>query len=153
MYGFPLTIYILSWLTGYQNPLTHDAGHLLFPDQGMLSPFHFSSILVIAVGIWLVYTGWRSIYSARDELVTTGIYDHVGHPQYLGIYMITGGLLLQWITIPAGLMFPVLIFAYYRLASKEERQLEQTFGTSYREYAGTVPMLLPRIHMPFQSVH
>lgn len=24
MYGFPLTIYILSWLVGYQNPLTHE---------------------------------------------------------------------------------------------------------------------------------
>ncbi|MDG7016646.1 MAG: isoprenylcysteine carboxylmethyltransferase family protein, partial [Nitrososphaerota archaeon] len=36
MYGFPLTIYILSWAIGYQNPLTHDAGHLLYPQLGML---------------------------------------------------------------------------------------------------------------------
>src|SRR3989304_3446254 len=28
MYGFPLTIYVLSWLFGYQNPMTHVAGHI-----------------------------------------------------------------------------------------------------------------------------
>ena len=104
MYGFPLTIYILSWAIGYQNPLTHESGHLLYPQLGMLSPFHFVSITVIGLGIVLVMQGWSKIYNAKDKLVTDGVYAHSRHPQYLGIFLVTSGFLLQWITIPTGVV-------------------------------------------------
>jgi len=144
MYGFPLTIYILSWLVGYQNPLTHESGHLLDPEFGMLSPLHFLSILMIGGGILLIVKGWSKIYKAKGSLVTDGIYSYVRHPQYLGIFLTTSGFLLQWVTIPTAVMFPVLVFAYYRLAKREERKMESDFGDEYERYKLTVPMFLPK---------
>lgn len=146
MYGFPLTIYILSWAIGYQNPLTHDAGHLLYPQLGMLSPFHFLSIAMIGGGILLVSEGWSKIYKAADTLATDGIYTRVRHPQYLGIFLVTSGFLLQWITIPTAIMFPILVWLYYRLAKKEERDMESMFGIDYLNYKSRVPMFLPKLH-------
>jgi protein-S-isoprenylcysteine O-methyltransferase Ste14 len=95
MYGFPLTIFVLSWLVGYQNPLTHESGHLLYPESGMSSPMHFLSILMILGGLILVSKGWSKIYYAKGSLVTNGIYAYVRHPQYLGIFLATTGFLLQ----------------------------------------------------------
>jgi len=143
MYGFPLTIYILSWLVGYQNPLTHESGHLLFPELGMLSPLHFLSIAMIGGGILLVMQGWSKIYNAKDSLVTGGVYSYVRHPQYLGIFLVISGFLLQWITIPTAIMFPILVLTYYRLARKEEKEMENLFGDEYRRYRLSVPMFLP----------
>ena len=152
MYGFPLTIYILSWAVGYQNPLTHDAGHLLYPELGMLSPLHFASIAMIAGGILLVSEGWSKIYKAADTLVTDGVYARVRHPQYLGILLVTSGFLLQWVTIPTAIMFPILVWVYCRLARKEERHMESIFGTAYSDYKRSVPMFLPRLHSRLPSV-
>jgi len=143
MYGFPLTIYILTWLIGYQSPLTHESGHLLFPELGMLSPMHFLSIFMIGGGIILVMNGWSKIYNARDALVTDGLYSYVRHPQYLGIFLVTSGFLLQWITIPTAIMFPILVLMYYRLAKKEEEEMATLFRDEYTKYKLSVPMFLP----------
>lgn len=146
MYGFPLTIYILSWLVGYQNPLTHDSGHLLYPQSGMMSPFHFVSILMIFGGLVFVAQGWSKIYNAKGTLVTDGIYSHIRHPQYLGIFLVTSGFLLQWITIPTAIMFPILLVLYYKLAKSEESEMREQFGEGYNRYCTFVPMFLPKLH-------
>lgn len=145
MYGFPLTIYILTAYFGYQNPLTHNAGHLLFPEQGMLSPFHTLSYIMILGGIILVIVGWIKIHNAKGMLVTGGIYRYIRHPQYLGIILVTSGLLIRWITIPTAVMWPILAYLYYRLAKREEKEMEATFGEAYSEYKRRVPMLIPFI--------
>jgi protein-S-isoprenylcysteine O-methyltransferase Ste14 len=143
MYGFPLTIYLLTWLFNYKNPLTHEAGHLLYPELGMRSPLHLLSVLMIFGGMVLIAVGWYKIYKAKGELVTNGIYAYVRHPQYLGIFLITSGFLLQWITIPTAIMFPILVAIYYRLAKEEEKELEKIHGDKYREYKLDVSMFVP----------
>jgi protein-S-isoprenylcysteine O-methyltransferase Ste14 len=145
MYGFPLTIFILSWLVGYQNPLTHESGHLLYPEFGMLSPLHFLSIVMIFGGVIFVAKGWSKIYNAKGTLVTDGIYSYVRHPQYVGIYLATSGFLLQWVTIPTAIMFPILLVMYYRLAKSEESEMREQFGEEYNRYCGSVPMFLPKL--------
>lgn len=146
MYGFPLTIFLLSWLVGYQNPLTHESGHLLYPELGMLSPLHFLSILMILGGIIFISQGWSRIYHAKGALVTDGIYSYLRHPQYLGIFLVTSGFLLQWITIPTAIMFPILLFSYYRLARSEEAEMRAQFGDEYNRYCASVPMFLPKLN-------
>ena len=152
MYGFPLTIYFLSWAIGYQNPLTHESGHLLYPELGMLSPFHFVSIAVIGLGIVLVMQGWSKIYNAKDKLVTDGVYSYSRHPQYLGIFLVTSGFLLQWITILTAIMFPILVLMYYRLARKEERQMQSVFGDEYVRYKSRTPMFFPTSFLKIHSL-
>jgi len=146
MYGFPLTIYVLSWLLGYQNPLTHTSGHILAPIIGedlFFMVVHPISNLLITMGVLLVVFGWRRIHGAHGELVTTGLYAYVRHPQYLGFLILTLGMLVQWATLPTVFMWPLLVVLYFRLARQEEKEMEVKFGEKYREYKSKVSMLLP----------
>ena len=55
------------------------------------------------------------------------------------------GMLIQWPTIITALMFPVLIFVYYRLSKREEREMMELFGDEYRRYAEKTPMFIPKL--------
>lgn len=150
MYGFPLTMYILTWLFGSTfpgclwYPLAVLTGEELFTSVflGFILP---ASNLIILMGMLLIVFGWRKIYGAKGKLVTTGIYGHVRHPQYLGFLLLTLGMNILWVTISTLLLWPVLAILYYRLAKEEDKQLEERFGEQYRKYEFNVPMLIPRI--------
>ena len=49
----------------------------------------------------------------------------------------------QWATIPLLIMWPILFRLYYRLAKKEERDMEKEFGADYKEYKKNTGMFLP----------
>jgi protein-S-isoprenylcysteine O-methyltransferase Ste14 len=156
MYGFPLTIYLLSgWLQSRYPSVdwfSHDAGHLLEMLLGWkanphFGPFHLLSFGLIGGGFILISNAWSVLYEAqrRGELATTGPYAHVRHPQYVGFILVLFGFLLQWSTLLTLAMFPVLVWMYVRLARSEEREAEAEFGETYRAYARRVPALLPRL--------
>jgi protein-S-isoprenylcysteine O-methyltransferase Ste14 len=156
MYGFPLTIYLLSGWLASRFPgldlLTHDAGHLwttLLGWQGdpHLSPFHLASYVAIGGGFILLSAAWDVLYKAQrsGELATTGPYAYVRHPQYVGFVLILFGFLLQWPTVLTLVMFPILVTMYVRLAYKEEREALAEFGGWWRQYAATVPAFFPRL--------
>ena len=154
MYGFPLTIYLLSGWLSSRFPgvdwLTHDAGHLLETIFGWrgnphFGPFHIASFVFIICGFTMISAGWRKLYAAqrRGELAVAGIYARVRHPQYTGFILIMFGFLLQWPTLVTLVMFPVLSFMYIRLARREEREALTTFGKAYRSYMARVPAFIP----------
>jgi protein-S-isoprenylcysteine O-methyltransferase Ste14 len=156
MYGFPLTIYLLSgWLQSRYPGLdvfSHDAGHLwgaLLGWQGdpHFSPFHLLSYAVIGGGFILLSAAWNVLYQAQKEggLATTGPYAHVRHPQYVGFVLIMLGFLLQWPTLLTLLMFPILVAMYVRLAHREEREARATFGEAYRGYMARTPAFIPHL--------
>jgi len=155
MYGFPLTIYLLSgWLTKRIpgiDPFSHDAGHLLedlFGWRGNphFGPFHLISSVLIVAGFFLLSSAWRVLYRAQRQhtLATTGPYAKIRHPQYAGFVMIMFGFLLQWPTIVTVAMFPILLCMYIRLARTEEREAYAEFGEKYSKYADRVPAFFPR---------
>ncbi|MEH6759031.1 MAG: isoprenylcysteine carboxylmethyltransferase family protein [Parasphingorhabdus sp.] len=155
MYGFPLTIYFLAgWLqSNYPNIdwFAHDGGHLLEMIFGWeanphLGPFHLLSFIFIGGGFYLLSAAWRVLYKAQHsgELAQTGPYARVRHPQYVGFVMIMIGFLFQWPTLLTLAMFPVLLIMYWRLALKEEREVEAQLGDVYRSYAAQVPRFIPR---------
>jgi protein-S-isoprenylcysteine O-methyltransferase Ste14 len=162
MYGFPLTIYLLSgWLQSHYPGVdwfSHDAGHLLEmlfgwkanPHSG---PFHVLSFLLIGGGFWLLSTAWPVLYRAQQEhrLATTGPYARVRHPQYVAFALILFGFLMQWPTLLTVAMFPVLILMYVRLARHEERDATREFGEVYRRYAQGVPAFFPRLFGSLQG--
>jgi protein-S-isoprenylcysteine O-methyltransferase Ste14 len=154
MYGFPLTIYLLSgWLQSKWpevNWLSHDAGHLpemIFGWRGNphFGPFHLLSFVFIGGGFWILSAGWKTLYEAQQQhrLATSGIYAQVRHPQYVGFILVMVGFLFQWPTLLTLLMFPVLVIMYVRLAHAEERDALREFGEDYREYMKQVPGFIP----------
>jgi len=153
MYGFPLTIYVLLSLFGSKlgvtDPFQHVNGHLLGTLFG--APAWLKLIIcqlggfVMLIGLIIMGKGWRLIHAAKGELVTTGIYASVRHPQYLGLFLITIGMLIQWPTIITLVMWPILMYAYYRLAMREEREVEKIFGEEYLTYRQQVPAFIPKI--------
>ena len=160
MYGFPLTIYLLSgWLqTRYPGTdfLSHDAGHLLetlfgWKGNPHFGAFHLASNILIGVGFVILYRAWQVLYQAqRDgELATEGPYRRVRHPQYDGFVLIMFGFLLQWPTILTVAMFPVLVYMYVRLARIEEREAQARFGDEWRAYAERTPRFFPRLNADY----
>lgn len=156
MYGFPLTIYLLSgWLQSRYpgvDLLSHNNGHLwetLFGWAGdpHLNPIHLLSNGLIAGGLILLASAWGALYRAQRTrtLATTGMYAHLRHPQYVAFILVMLGLLVQWPTILTLLMFPILVVMYVRLAQREERDALATFGLEYAQYAARTPRFLPRL--------
>ena len=150
MYGFPLTMYFFTWATGSGSVatlwylLTAITGEQLFYQLflGVIVPV---SNVIIITGMLLVVFGWTKIYNSKNSLITTGIYKHVRHPQYLGFLLITLGMNVLWVTFSTLALWPILAFLYYRLAKEEDKQMEQKFGKQYTEYKQEVPMFIPKI--------
>ena len=155
MYGYPLTIYLLSGWLGSKFPgvdfLSHDAGHLLELMFGWranphFGPFHFLSFVFIGGGFWLLSVAWSVLYASQraGTLAQTGAYARVRHPQYVGFVLILFGFLLQWPTLLTLAMFPILCAMYVRLAHSEEREAAQRFGAEWQRYADRTPRFLPK---------
>lgn len=155
MYGFPLTIYLLSGWIGRRypglDPFSHEAGHLWYTLLGLSgnphgNVLHILSNVLILLGFSLIAAAWRVLYAAQrhGKLATTGPYAMIRHPQYLGFIVVMLGFLLQWPTVLTLLMFPALVAMYVRLARREEREAREAFGDAYERYAARVPAFVPR---------
>jgi len=155
MYGFPLTLYVLSgWLqTRYPDLdfLSHNAGHLwstLLGGTGdpHFSALHIASYLFLGFGFYLLSSAWSVLYQAQREnaLATTGPYARIRHPQYMAFILILFGFLLQWPTLLTLAMFPVLLVMYGRLAVTEEARMRAQFGDAFERYAQRTPRFFPR---------
>jgi protein-S-isoprenylcysteine O-methyltransferase Ste14 len=156
MYGFPLTIYLLSGWLGSAFPgislLSHNTGHLWETLMGWkgdphLNPLHLLSYVVIFGGFFLLAGAWNVLYKAQrtHALAIVGPYASLRHPQYMGFILIMAGFLLQWPTLLTLLMFPVLVTMYVKLAHREEREVQAEFGEEYARYVAKTPAFFPRL--------
>ena len=67
------------------------------------------------------------------------------HPQHVRFVLIMFGFLLQWPTLVTLAMFPILVFMYARLATREEADMIAQFGDEYRAYAWRTPRFFPKL--------
>jgi len=150
MYGLPLTLYGLAWLTGRADwTQDHFHGHAwayLF-NWGETGAIVLTVIgnLLIVMGAALAVLGWRQVHSARGQLVQTGLYRHIRHPQYTGFFLFLLGSLVNWPTLPTLLMLPALLWTYGRLAGLEERDVQREFGADYEAYRKRTGRFIPRL--------
>lgn len=150
MYGFPLTMYFFSWAFGSNSVatlwylLSALTGQQLFYSLflGVIVPI---SNVIILTGMLLVIFGWKKIFRTKNQLVTTGIYSRVRHPQYLGFLLITLGMNVLWVTFSTLILWPILAFLYHRLAKEEDKQMEDEFGEEFLEYKNKVPTFIPKL--------
>lgn len=147
MYGFPLTIYILSAVLGPRVglDLSHNSGHLwevLFKSKidPHLSFLHLAGNILVGGGFLMVASAWKTLYEATQKgiLATWGLYKYLRHPQYAGFSLIILGFLLQWPTLPTLIMAPILWWRYYRLAKTEEKDMQLKFGKEYASYSSNL---------------
>jgi len=149
MYGFPLTIYFLVRFFGIDAPnLSANLWSSLIGlgELGMLISMILGYLLLF-IGIGIFVQGWRELYRARqqNQLVTTGLYGFVRHPQYTGLFIgLFGEGVVHWPTLFSVAIFPVIILAYYFLSRNEEKKVLEQFGEAYRAYQKQVPMFIPR---------
>lgn len=155
MYGFPLTIYLMSGWLAEKYPgvdfLAHENGHLWHTIMGFegdphFDPMHLASFVFIGGGFWILSAAWPVLFKAQraGKMAVAGLYQKVRHPQYIGFIAIMFGFLLQWPTIPTVALFPILTFMYIRLAKKEEQDSRERFGKAWDDYAAHVPAFIPK---------
>jgi protein-S-isoprenylcysteine O-methyltransferase Ste14 len=156
MYGFPLTIYLLSgWLVSRFPEVdwfSHDSSHLLqtllgWQGNAHFGPLHAVSNILVLGGLALLAISWKVLFRAQRNftIARTGPYARIRHPQYAAFIIIMIGFLLQWPTIPTLLMFPVLVVVYSRLARREEMEALVRFGELYAQYVENTSRFIPRI--------
>ena len=156
MYGFPLTIYLMSgWLqTKFPSLdlLSHNTGHLwstLLGEKGEphFGVLHIASYVFLGFGFYLLSSAWNVLYHAqrRKGLAVSGPYAHIRHPQYVAFVLILLGFLFQWPTLLTLLMFPILLVMYARLAITEEAEMRKQFGAEFEDYAARTPRFLPSL--------
>jgi len=149
MFGIPLLIFLLQ-------PLGADHQIWQLWDTiglGGIRPSVLRSLSITwptrAVGVWmtligmlLVFFGWMKIHKS-EELVTSGIYRYIRHPQYTGIFLIITGWMFRWLNPTILIMYPILLILYYRLARREEKHVLKEYGESYLTYKENTPMFFP----------
>lgn len=156
MYGFPLTIYLLSGWLGSRFPqvdwLSHNAGHILqtllgWEGDAHFGPLHLISNLMLIGGFILLGASWRVLFNAQKNraLAVTGPYARIRHPQYVAFMLIMISFLIQWPTLVTLMMFPILVRTYVRLALREEKAISAEFGEQYLRYAENTPRFIPRL--------
>ncbi|KPK25436.1 MAG: hypothetical protein AMK69_14330 [Nitrospira bacterium SG8_3] len=144
MFGLPLVIFIFSPFFDY--PFILPFSRKILGGFGMIA-----GTWVTLAGIVLVFLGWRKIHKA-EGLVTDGVYKYIRHPQYVGLFLIMSGWLIHWPTLLTLILFPILVGVYYGLATKEEKGLEEVFGTEYERYKARTPRFFPRLTRRKQGV-
>ncbi|MFZ3001901.1 MAG: isoprenylcysteine carboxylmethyltransferase family protein [Undibacterium umbellatum] len=164
MYGFPLTIYLMSgWLqTHYPNLdiLSHNSGHLwstLLGEKGdpHFGVLHIASYFFLGFGFYLLSSAWNVLYHAQRQhtLATSGPYAKIRHPQYVAFVLILLGFLLQWPTVLTLAMFPILLIMYGRLAVTEEKEMLAQFGDEFARYTKRTPRFFPHLSSASPACH
>ena len=134
MFGFPLTIYLLSGWGGpkflHIESISHEVGHVLDmmfdwranPPFGI---FQIASTVLILGGFVLLASAWSALHKAhqRRELARTGVYARIRHPEYAAFVLIMTGFLLQWPTLITLAMFPLLVFSTYDVRAARNKSI------------------------------
>ena len=164
----PLPILFLQWI-----PSVIYRGIMLFPlllyfiwpfDEHLYEdlwqlfcyPAKIPGWAIASFGFLLFLIALISMLKKRGELLTSGPYGKVRHPQYLGFIVMTWGIsavLVIWRDSPVPIGLPyflhrwiVISLAYIGLAFLEERYLLTNYSEEYKEYKEKVPFLFPVPH-------
>jgi len=104
-------------------------------------------IIVIAVAFAFIRASHNILFKHpenKDDLITDGILGHVRNPMYFGVLLIYLACITLSISLISIAIWIVIIVIYDKLATFEQKQLENLFGEKYIEYKNKVPKWIPR---------
>jgi len=147
-----LPVLFLS-LADYRNPFGSHTWDLAWELICFLIALAGLALRVVVSGTVPEGTSGRNTEQRADELNTTGIYSIVRHPLYVGNFLIALGVAMQprvwYVPLIAALVFALY---YERIIVAEEAYLDRKFGAAFRNWAGAVPIAIPkwRAYQPSQ---
>lgn len=103
--------------------------------------------LILVTAVYLIRSGHAVVSHGQHPsgVVSTGAFQYVRHPLYLGSIMFYLGLAVSTASL-FSLVLVVLIFIFYNfIASYEEKLLEDRFHEEYRNYKIKTGKWVPRI--------
>lgn len=150
MHGIPFSMMLIASLVGRALPEGILWGHTLIDYVGYTGLY--LNIGLALLGMILIIFGWYQIYhgywkkvDGSGQIVNDGLYTYIRHPQYTGLMLIALGMVLGWATLTNLVMLPIVIFMYYRLSLKEEKQMIEEFGDAYIIYMKHTKRFIPWI--------
>ena len=114
-----------AWLTHFFLPHYSETSSWLL---NSLNPF--GRILFLG-GLALFLVGAGQIYYAkfrRKGAVTAGLYRVIRHPQYTAFALMGLGVLFVWPRFMVLVMYVIMLFVYFWLAKKEEKECDENSG-------------------------
>ena len=124
----------------------------LFPDSATVDPrLSIGGTVLLAIGLVILFAGFKGLGKSLTanpvpiedgKLVTTGIFSIVRHPVYLGLLVVTLGLVVS-----SGVWAQILVWAALAMLLTykmrwEEVMLAKKFK-GYSDYMTKVPALIP----------
>ena len=132
---------------------------LIFPIPGLTQRFLPESNVLIAAGLLiqaasLLFAVWARRHlgsnwsgevriAEEHQLVVSGPYRYVRHPIYTAMIGMYCGTALVSGQVHAPIALAIVILAYWRKITLEERVLVATFGAAYETYRRQTPALIP----------
>jgi protein-S-isoprenylcysteine O-methyltransferase Ste14 len=105
---------------------------------------------IILWGLWAIRQR-AAVPSIEDTLVTHGLYAHVRHPLYSGMFFQLIGVFTMSASLTALIACILGIFWIQAQARLEEIDLVQRLP-GYSEYMQRVPRFIPRLHLTLQII-
>jgi len=133
------------WLSSFFLP------HFTQSNSWILSSLMLIGMIFFTLGFIIFLAGAGQIYYsklAKKGAVTGGLYKYVRHPQYTAFITMGFGVLLIMPRFIVLITFVTMIFIYYFLARKEEKECEEKYGEKFKQYTQNTAMFLP-VKMPF----
>lgn len=138
----------LYWLT---YAIKTDEENILFPTLFRWGIIDLS-LSIIGLAIFLAaFASWIMNLRRGGELLTSGVYRIVRHPQYLGMILLTLGITIRSLRPISFIAWNILLFSYLILASLEERDLLRIYGKKYREYTERTAFMMPFLKLYISS--
>jgi protein-S-isoprenylcysteine O-methyltransferase Ste14 len=91
-----------------------------------------------ALAVWATRSASTTDLENPDRVVTGGPYALSRHPRYVAWTVIYLGVALVVNAASLLILLPLLLLLVHRDALREEKRLEERFGSAYRAYRGRV---------------
>ncbi len=134
-----------AWLSSFFLP------HFAETSSGLLNALHEAGRVLVVLGGVLFGIGAGQIYYAKftgKGAVTGGLYRFSRNPQYVAFAVMGLGVVLVWPRFTVLIVFGIMLFAYYFLASWEEKLCREKYGCEFAAYAARTPMFFPGFNGP-----
>lgn len=105
----------------------------------------FGIILTVVGSKQLMRTDLQGVKGIPDEIITDGLYSVIRHPVNLGLMFTFAGWYIIWSGIYSLYFLAVFLIVFVIETFWEEKNLEKSFGDSYKDYKQNVGMFFPKI--------